>query len=137
MNITRSFIVLLLFIVLLSGVDAVSASQSSQKNGSLVVNVTWGDMNNTPANDVYVAAYAYVNKYDAYKSFVLKMSHEGQYEISLPPGTYDVFVSESSSMPRCRRLLIRPGLPSYWTLKLEIDDVYMGNAAGAPTIIKH
>lgn len=57
-----------------------------------------------------------------------------KYETSLPPGSYDVFVSEGTSMPRCRRLRIRPELPTYWALKLEIDDVYMGNAAGAPAI---
>jgi len=123
MNILRLkyFGVFILLIVLL---PTIGASQASQKDGALVVKVTWGDIDNTPANDVYVEAYGFVEKYDSTKSFILKMSHDGQYEASLPPGFYDVFVSESGSMPRCRRLFIKPGLTTYWTLKLEIDDVY-------------
>jgi hypothetical protein len=33
------------------------------------------------------------------KSFVLKMVKPGRYEAALPPGVYDVFVSEASSTP--------------------------------------
>ena len=111
------------FLILLSEAP-VHAQQASQKDGALVVEVTWGDVENTPANDVYVEAYGFVPKYSSTKSFVLKMSHDGHYETPLSPGVYDVFVSEGTSVPRCRRLLIREGLTTYWTLKLEIDDVY-------------
>ena len=103
---------------------AVDRAGSAEKDGTLVVLVTWGDIDNTPANDVYVEAYGFVRKYNTSKSFVLKMSNAGRYESSLPPGVYDVFVSEGTSIPRCRRVLITPGLIGYWTLKLEIDDVY-------------
>ena len=51
-------------------------------------------------------------------------------EASLPPGVYDVFVSEGTSIPRCRRFLISPGFTGYWTLKLEIDEVYTEKSAG-------
>lgn len=120
----KSFNVFIFLLVLLLTGNAGDASQASQKDGALIVKVTWGDIDNTPANDVYVEAYGFVAKHDSMKSFILKMSHDGQYEVSLPPGVYDVFVSESGSIPRCRRLGIRPGLTTYWTLKLEIDDVY-------------
>ncbi len=95
-----------------------------EKDGTLVVLVTWGDIENTPATNVYVEAYGFVRKYDLEKSFVLKMSGAGRYETTLPPGVYDVFVSEGGSIPRCRRVLVSPGFTGYWTLKLEIDDVY-------------
>lgn len=114
----------MLFLVLLLSGTLIHSQQASQKDGALVVQVTWGDMDNTPANDVYVEAYGFVPKYRSTKSFVLKMPQDGHYEASLPPGAYDVFVSEGTSVPRCRRLLIREGLTTYWTLKLEIDDVY-------------
>ena len=113
-----------IFILLLVLLPTVTAGQTSQREGTLIVKVTWGDIDNTPANDVYVEAYGFVEKYDASKSFVLKMPHNGHYEASLPPGVYDVFVSEEGSVPRCRRVLIKPGLSTYWTLKLEIDEVY-------------
>ena len=119
----RYFSVLILLLTLLpTPVDAV---RPLEKDGVLVVKVTWGDIDNTPADDAYVEAYGFVPKYHSMKSFILKMSRHGQYEASLLPGAYDVFISEGTSVPRCRRLLIRAGLPTYWTLKLEIDDVYI------------
>lgn len=55
-----------------------NANQALPKDGELVVNLTWGDIENTPADDVYVEAYGFVEKYDSSRSFVLKMSHAGQ-----------------------------------------------------------
>jgi hypothetical protein len=120
----RYFGVFVLLVTLLTTGSALHASQAPQKDGTLIVKVTWGDLDNTPANHVYVEAYGYVAKLDVMKSYVLKMSKEGQYEGTLPPGHYDVFVSEAGSVPRCRRLMIKSGMPTYWTLKLEFDDVY-------------
>jgi hypothetical protein len=120
----RYFGILVLLLVLLPGGQGVITGQHPGKDGALVVLVTWGDVNNTPANDVYVEAYGFVDKYYASKSFILKTSRAGQYEASIPPGIYDVFISEGGSVPRCRRVLIRPEMTTYWTLKLEIDDVY-------------
>jgi hypothetical protein len=127
---------LTLFIVLLPWKNSAKASQGSQKAGTLIVDVTWGDAGNTPANDVYIEAHGFVANSRSEKSFVLKMSHNGEYVTSLPPGVYDVFVSEGTSFPRCRRILIKEGFQTYWHLKLEIDDIYLGNAAGNPSI-KH
>jgi hypothetical protein len=104
-------------------------ASSVEKDGTLVLLVTWGDVDNTPADDVYVEAYGFVRKYNTSKSFVLKMSKAGRYEASLPPGVYDVFVSEGTSEPRCRRVLIGAGSTGYWTLKLEIDEVYTDQMA--------
>ena len=100
-------------------------SAGPEKDGTLVVLVTWGDVDNTPANDVYIEAHGFVVKDSAEKSFVLKMAQAGRYEAALPPGVYDVFVSEGSSIPRCRRVLVTAGRTGYWTLKLEHDDVYL------------
>lgn len=126
--------ILALMLMLFSGKNPANASQVAEKYGTLIVDVTWQD--NTPANSIYVEAHGYVIKYQATKSFVLKLSHDGEYTASLPPGIYDVFVSESSSWPRCRRIVINSGLSTSWQLKLEIDDAHMGNAAGNP-IVKH
>jgi hypothetical protein len=122
-SIRYSSVLMLLLAVLASG-RAQEAGRPLEKDGTLVVLVTWGDIDNTPATDVYVEAHGFVRKNDSEKSFVLKMSHAGRYEVSLPPGVYDVFVSEGTSIPRCRRVLVSPGFTGYWTLKLEIDDVY-------------
>ena len=95
-----------------------------EKDGKLVALVTWGDLDNTKATNVYIEAHGFVPKYHSEKSFVLQASAEGQYSASLPPAVYDVFVSEGTSEPRCRRILIKPGLTSYWTLQLELDEIY-------------
>jgi hypothetical protein len=125
MNIGNRYLgILLLLLALLPMGRAVDADRRLEKDGTLVVLVTWGDVDNTPADDVYAEAYGFVRKYGSKKSFVLDSSRAGRYEASLPPGVYDVFVSEGTSEPRCRRMLIGAGKTSTWTLKLEIDEVY-------------
>jgi len=127
------FYSLFLFLfVLLPTEKAVRTGDTPLKDGALIVKVTWGDINNTPATGVYVEAHGFVQRLDSTKSVILKMSSEGRYEASLLPGYYDVFVSDGGSFPRCRRLYIRPGLTTFWTLKLEIDDVYMNQQVLAP-----
>jgi hypothetical protein len=120
----RSLTIFVLLLALLQTQKADQGSQASEKEGTLVVLVTFGDVDNTPATDVHVEAYGFVPKYDSEKPFVLKRSNAGRYEASLPPGVYDVFVSEGTSEPRCRRMRIREGMPSTWTLKLEVDEVF-------------
>lgn len=102
-----------------------SQSGTSNKDGTLVVLLTWDDVDKTPAHDVYVEAHGFVVRDYAEKSFVLKMAHPGRYEAAIPPGVYDVFVSEGTSIPRCRRVLVTEGRTGYWTLMLEHDDVYL------------
>lgn len=130
--ILRYLSVLVLILALLPTGKAIHASEPSDKDGTLVVLVTWGDVDNTPANDVYVEAHGFVVRYREEKSFVLKMSHAGRYEASLPPGVYDLFVSEGTSIPRCRRVQVAAGYTGYWTLKLEIDDVYTEKMRAVP-----
>jgi hypothetical protein len=88
------------------------------------VNVIDADIANSPADHVYIEAYGFPGNEHSRRSFVLQSTRKGEYKISLPPGIYDVFVSEGVSEPRCKRLEVRPGLPTYWTLKLEMDFVY-------------
>ena len=121
----RSLGVVLLLLALLPTRSVNGGGRPVEKDGTLIVLVTFGDVDNTPANDVYIEAHGFVSKYDSEKSFVLKRSTAGRYETSLPPAIYDVFVSEGTSEPRCRRMRIREGLPSTWTLKLEIDEIYL------------
>ena len=120
----RSFKVLVFLLAMWPMQKAGVARQQPEKNGTLVVRVTWGDDDNTPANDVYIEARGFVREYNSQRSYILKSSTPGRYEVSLPAGIYDVFVSEDGSEPRCRRMRIVGGLPSTWTLKLEFDEVY-------------
>jgi cytidine deaminase len=86
--------------------------------------VTWDDADKTPATGVYIEAHSFDVNYVSEKSFVLKMVKAGRYEAALPLGVYDVFVSEASSIPRCRRVLVAGHTP-YWNIMLEHDDVYL------------
>lgn len=103
-------------------------STTSDQKVPLVVLVTWDDAYKTPATNVYVEAYiegeGFGVKYGPERSFVVKMVKPGQYEAALLPGIYDVFVSEASSTPRCKRVLLKGNTPS-WNLMLEHDDLYL------------
>jgi hypothetical protein len=81
-----------------------------------------GDMDNSPAKGVYIEAYGWVASSKRKQSFVFKMLEAGRYEVSLPPGLYDVFISDASSIPRCKRMLVTSGKVSVWLLKLENDE---------------
>ena len=127
----------LIFLFLCVAIPAVAFGQSPQstkpteqvgdtgKNGTLVVLMTWDDAYTTPTTGAHVEAYSFDANWVSEKSFVLKMVKAGRYEVVLPPGVYDVFVSEASSTPRCRRVLINPGSGKLWKLMLEHDDVYL------------
>jgi hypothetical protein len=113
----------LLLTFLLTGRGAGPVSPLDE-DGKLIVLVKWGDAYRTPATNVYVEARGFVRKYDSQKSFVLKSSLDGRYETSLPPGVYDVFVSDGSSVPACKRVQIKAGSTISWALQLEMDRVY-------------
>jgi hypothetical protein len=114
----------LLAILFSRGMAQEKGAKAVDGYGTLIIHVTWGDLNNTPAVDVYVVAHGYNSEHHAPPSYVFSQVNPGQYESSLPPGVYDVFVSEGNSVPRCKRVLIQPKRRSYWTLKLEDDEVY-------------
>ena len=93
--------------------------------------ITWDDAYKTAATGVYVEAHGFAVNGVLEKSFVFKMVKAGRYEAALPPGVYDVFVSEAGSMPRCKRVLINEGGGPVWSLMLEHDDTYM-EKSGTP-----
>jgi hypothetical protein len=93
LNIRCSFIVLLL-IALVALEKAGNTAPPLEQHGKLVVLVRLGDIDNSPATNVYVEAYGFVRQYRSKKSFILRASQAGRYEGSLPTGVYDVFVSE-------------------------------------------
>jgi hypothetical protein len=128
--------VVLLFCLAMTAVSIGQASQSTAasdtaKNATLVVLLTWDDAYKTPTTGAYIEAHSFNVNWVSEKSFVLKMVKPGRYEAALPPGVYDVFVSEASSTPRCRRVLINGHTP-YWNLMLEHDDVYLERSETRP-----
>ncbi|HEV3038540.1 MAG TPA: hypothetical protein VHA33_12260 [Candidatus Angelobacter sp.] len=120
----KYFGVLALLLAFLAKGGPADPYSPEEKDGTLVVVVTWGDAYNTPATNVYVEARGFVRKYNSQRSFVLNSSLAGRYETSLPPGVYDVFVSDSISVPACKRVLIKAGSTTSWTLQPELDHVY-------------
>jgi len=116
------FVLLLAFLALGRADDA---ARPSEKDGTLVVKLTWDDVNRTPAHGLYIEAHGFAVNGVLERSFVFKLVNAGRYEAALPPRAYDVFVSEASSTPRCRRVLITAGYTGYWNLMLEHDDVYL------------
>jgi len=97
-----------------------AAQQTVKPDGKLVVRVFWGDKND-PARDAFV----YIQGYLGQASTVVKPIRPGWFEFSLAPGLYDVFVSELSSLPMCKRVEIKPGHTRVYTAKLETDDEHL------------
>ena len=117
---------LLFLLVLCLPVVRAHTNQVVEKEGRLVVTVTYGDVDNTPARNVHIYVHGYLPKYpDSEKSIVLKAARVGQYEASLPQGIYDILVSDAGSLPRSRRVEIKPDKSEFWTLKLEFDDDHL------------
>jgi hypothetical protein len=110
--------ILMTFFLTGKGTDAISPPEH---DGKLVVLVKWGDSYKTPATDVVVEAHGYIPKYNSKKSFVLNSLQEGRYETSLPPATYDVFVSDSGSVLVCKRVRIQEGSETKWVVQLEFE----------------
>jgi hypothetical protein len=110
-------------IVLLSFVKA-DALRTSEQEGTLVVFVKWGDLNHSAAQNVYVEARGFVVSQRIEKSFVLVSSGvAGRYEGHVPAGIYNVFVSDESSYPQCKRLVIKDGRVNTWAVNLAFDNV--------------
>jgi hypothetical protein len=121
---TRSVIYLTLLLFLFAFSFSVRAQDVAPSGkGTLVVLVTHDDVDKTPPTGVYIEAHSFDGA--AEKPFVFKMVKAGRYEAAIPPGVYDVFVSDPDSTPRCRRLLITAGRVGYWSLMLEHDDIYL------------
>jgi hypothetical protein len=122
-----AYLFALLLVLLAIGRAQENSGRSSEKNGTLVLMVTLDDVDRTPPRDLYVEAHGYAVNYIPEKSFIVKKVKLGRYEAELPPGVYDVFVSEASSTPRCRRVLVTAGHTGVWNVMLEHDDVYSQN----------
>ncbi len=117
----RCLIAFLFLLSLLCAVRAQDAVRLPDKEATLVVLVTWDDADKTPTTGAYIEAHSFSVSHE--KTFVLQMVKAGRYEAVLPPGVYDVFVSEPTSIPRCKRVFINGHTP-YWNLMLEHDDIY-------------
>ena len=92
------------------------------ENGHLIVRVLQGD-DNSPARDAFV----YVRGAFGGKSESVSPNKPGWFEVSLSPGLYDVFVSEGSSLPMCKRLEIKRDYTRMYTAKLEVDEDHLQN----------
>ena len=121
----KNWVTLALLLASLGVGFAKEAGHSSEKDGILVVLVSWDDAYKTPATGVYIEAHSFNANGVLEKSFILKMVKAGRYESAIPPGIYDVFVSEASSTPRCKRMPVTAGYTPYWNLMLEHDTVYL------------
>ena len=94
-KLTRGLILFLLFAALSLGSQA---HQVEQKLGFLVVSVTSGE-NKAPARGVFVSLRGYRPVLRGESSTVLDPTLDGYFEVALPPGLYDVFVSRGDLLP--------------------------------------
>ena len=118
----KSSLAIALAILVLFVTCPISGADQASHEGKLVVLALLGD-NNTPSKDAFV----YVRGYLGQPSVAVSPSRVGWFEINLHPGLYDVFVSEGSSLPMCRRFEIKANRTKVYSAKLEVDDDHLEN----------
>jgi hypothetical protein len=115
-----------LFVLVLSCGPMVASgpNQTSPKEGKLIVVVTY-EYDGGPARDslVYVRGYRPLPFGEV--SINLSPTRAGWFETSLPPGLYDVYVSEWSSLPMCQRMEIAGDGIEYYRARLKPDHEHM------------
>ena len=124
--ILRSFSVVIFLLAFLAAERDNTSSHPEEKDGTLIVLLTWKDVEydpNGPFPHIYVEAYGVVSKLHTTKSFILESSHFPRYEGALPTGVYDVFVSEGTSFPACKRVRVEDGATTTVNLQREVDQV--------------
>jgi hypothetical protein len=126
MRIPKCIAALIVVLSLFVPVVVSGAQQTSPKEGKLVVRVFIGD-NNAPACDSFVYVHGYRYQDNGEVSVAPSPAHEGWFEISLQSGLYDIFVTEESSLPMCRRVEVVAGHTRFYTAKLEADDDHLQN----------
>src|SRR5579871_5614011 len=87
-----------IFVIFVSLSMNIGVAQTHE-DGMVIVRVLIGD-DNTPARDASV----YVQGYFRNPSRSVKAARPGWFEISLPPGIYDIYVGELSSLPKSKRV---------------------------------
>jgi hypothetical protein len=120
----RWIIGLLLLLLLYQPIIVFGANKDEQRVGFLAVTVTTGD-DQGPSRDAFVFVRGYRPVYHGESSTVLKPTADGFSETSLPPGFYDVFVSEVSFPPMCKRVGIVAGKIEHYTANLKLDQEHL------------
>jgi hypothetical protein len=128
----RNFVSRLLVLAVASlqiGSCALAQSKSSNtktkdEDGSLFIAVTWGDTLHSPATDVYIEAHGFIESLRSSRSYVLRQTAPGRYESKVPPAVYDLFISEDTSIPVCKRVQVTPKSTVLLRIDLETDLVY-------------
>jgi hypothetical protein len=70
-------------------------------------------------------AFVYVHGYGGTRSNQVVLDRNANFEISLPPGLYDVFVGETSSIPVCQRVEVSAGETTHFEAELNNDEEHM------------
>jgi len=118
----KSSLAIALAVVVFSLTCPISGADQASHEGKLVVQALIGD-NNTPSKDAFV----YVRESLGQVSLAVSPTRIGWFEVALKPGLYDVFVSEGSSLPMCRRFEIKANQTKVYSAKLEADDDHLEN----------
>lgn len=118
---SNSWYIISIALVLVLGYPTFGANQDHQE-GKLLVKVVVGDLNE-PMRDAVVYVHGYLGR----PSGVANVVRPGLFEMSLQPGVYDVFVGESSTLPVCKRIEIKPDDTRVYTIKLEPDLEHLQN----------
>lgn len=93
-------------------------AQSRPKVGYLAGQVLYGE---SPTPRAFVYVHSLNPKFDS----IIDLDSNGKFRVALTPGLYDVFVSEVSFVPMCKRLEIIEKQETTWNVTLRTDDEHL------------
>ena len=103
---------------------ALGNGQTAQKDGFLSVTVSLQDTH-VPLTSAFVFVRGYRQVYLGESSSVLRQVKDGVFATSLPPGIYDVFVSDVGTIPICKRVVIVTGEGEHYDANLKVDFAHL------------
>ena len=108
----------LLLIVLMVGTAPLNGKQSTAKWTGVTGRVVYGD---TPMR----RAFVYVRDPRGKSDTLANLDADGGFSVMLPPGLYDIFVSEASFLPTCQRVEVIDGQKTRVSIHLQTDEEHL------------
>jgi hypothetical protein len=98
----------------------VCAASNAQLIPKVAAGKLTGQVADAAANTPIAKAFVLVHQPEGKKDFIVKVSN-GKFELSLPSGLYDVFVSASGFAPSCKKIKISAGQSAAFNPRLQAE----------------
>jgi hypothetical protein len=120
-KISAAAVLLLAFASPITTFSQSSALQSHRQNGKLAGNVA--DTSEAPIRYAFVLVHGSITG-----NVTVKINERGEFDVSLAPGLYDVFVAADGFAPVCKKIEIKVDASAVFKPGLEPDSEHLQSA---------